>query len=240
MDKTEYIARLSIALDEYEINNKYEILADYEQIIDEILIDFDNDFNEVINKIGYPEILALEIVEEFGFKAIHIKDKSDQELDKNKYHTKRQNTNVIWNIALAVHWFFQTCFIIAFASLVSFTLYFGLDSKLSINQTIENNTQKVELNICKTNNDCQTLLFETPGLVFENSHRGGMHKYNYDNDDLNIASLGNVDNLPIGLFGLVSSSVFLILIFINYLAVYKPVKGVIQRNQQHNRRRAYE
>ncbi|MGL4382487.1 MAG: hypothetical protein ACRCTA_02095, partial [Bacilli bacterium] len=148
MNKDEYLKRLITSLRKYETKGIYEIMADYEQIIDEILIDNNDDFNEVINKLGYPEILAEEIAIEFNFT---IKEDFKQQYKRpqsdNRYGLKRQRSNIVWNLLLGVYYFVSVTLMMALASLIILTIYFT--PQTTIGFITEDNQYKIE--ICQNN-----------------------------------------------------------------------------------------
>lgn len=171
MNKIEYISRLSKSLDPYDIPNKIDIMADYEQIVDEILMDNNDDFNAVIEKLGYPEILALEIADELGYEIkINNKQKNNQE---DRFNKKRYKSNVIWNIILAFFYLFQTGFILALVAVVSFLLYFGFNSDLNL-KVVEGQDRNVELvaSLCRKDK-CET---------FKTYFNKDIERFGYDDD----------------------------------------------------------
>ncbi|MDL2212328.1 hypothetical protein LJB88_05565 [Erysipelotrichaceae bacterium OttesenSCG-928-M19] len=238
MDKNEYIARLAKCLDEYEVVNKYDILADYEQIVDEILIDNDSDFNQVIEKLGYPEILALEIAQELGYSTKKENKQSKRSKD-NVYSAKRQRSNIIWNIILACYYFMQFFFTIALISIVGLIIFFGFNSNVNISTKIVN--QKVEntITICK---DKQCTKYITSSLLdddYDDYHDFSIQKCQNDSCQ-KVDDFTNTISFPISLFTIIALGVLIVLIWFNYLIVYKNVRKMIDNNNEYNRRRAYE
>lgn len=236
MNKNEYIKRLAQTLDPYEIPNKYDIMADYEQIVDEILLDNENDFNKVIDKLGYPEILGIEIADELGYEN---KRKSNQYTGshKNTFEKKRHKSNAIWNIILGFFYIVQTLLSIKLVAIISLLLYFGVNSTIDF-KVIENRGNNVEfiVNVCKKDK-CNTYRTNFNREI----------KYSYHNDDYDDSNgiqttkeFVSADSFPIGAIFVVCSGVLSILLWLNYIIIYKNVRRVTSKNDEYNRRRNYD
>ena len=242
MNKNEYISRLAKGIEKYHVTNKYDILADYEQIVDEILLDNDNDFNAVIDKLGYPEILALEIVQELGCANQKVEPEPKRHSDQSGhvYQVKRQKSNVVWNILMAFFYIFQSIFSLIFIIIIGLGIYFGFDSTVSKSVELTNNQAIVTMKICRQA-DCKSYV-----ITVQNSNG-----FNYQqNNNLTFEScqkdscpvlLGDYNfTLPLGIIIGGVAIVTLLLIWLNYLIMYKNLKSVIRKNNEYNRRRNYE
>lgn len=228
MNKNEYINRLSESLDRYDVKNKIDVLADYEQIVDEILLDNDDNFDTVIEKLGYPEILAIEIADELGYETKRDQPKQFKEqANSNQYNKKRYKSNVVWNILIWLYGIIQFALTTSIIIMVVFVAYFGLNSTLNIDSSFNNdNTYTTKLEVCG-NNNCQT--FETNSSYYQGNH----HDFSYHGQDNNIT-------IYIGPLALASTLIVAIFMWFNYILVYKNIRRVIVRNNEYNRRRQYE
>ena len=247
MNKSEYISKLAQGLKDYDISNKYDILADYEQIVDEILIDYEYDFNVVIDKLGYPEVLAKDIIQELGYGK---SDNSQQTKTKPKthYNSKRHKSNAIWNLILFFYTIIQIGFGLALSTLIIIGLYFGFGSEMIIQSSVNLNSTQTHIAFCDENENCDGYLFT---LSNQNSPFN-QNRISITRCDLNAITylsrfecqfFGDITHqiqFPLGL-GLATSIVliFLIMILLHTL-IYSTIKPITIKNNEYNRRRNYE
>ncbi|MDF9866602.1 putative membrane protein [Bacilli bacterium PM5-3] len=243
MNKNEYISRLASGIAKYDVSNKYDILADYEQIVDEILVDNDNDFNAVIEKLGYPEILAMEIMDELGYTDQQSKRndryKNSNEDITNKFGTKRQRSNIIWNIILFFYYIVQVGLSLALVIMIGFTIYFGLNSSASINHSVKNNDVITTLTICRETN-CNSYI----STYKDNSNHIEKNEFSIKKcEDKKCKIYNDITNsasVPIGFIFAMVDIILIVILWLSYIIVYKNVRSVIKRNNEYNRRRSYE
>jgi len=242
MNKNEYISRLAKGMEKYNVANKYDILADYEQIVDEILIDNDDDFNAVIDKLGYPEILAMDIMEELGHepqKSERQENQSNANDSSHRYGVKRQKSNVIWNIILFFYYIVQAGLSLALVTVIGFGLYFGFDSTASVDSRVVSGQVETRLNICHEDK-CRTYVFNYDNHS-RNSYRNefSIQKCT-DSECKMIDGITHSASFPVGFaFGL-ASAIIAVMIWLFYVIVYKNVRAVVKKNDEYNRRRSYE
>ena len=241
MNKQEYISRLAQGINKYDIPNKYDILADYEQIVDEILIDNEEDFNYVIEKLGYPEILAMEIAQELGYSTKEAKKEESQKAKnvEHRYDVKRQKSNVIWNIIMFFFYLLQTAFSIALVVMIGLVIYFGFDSTISTQSEIKESTVETTIKVCRKNN-CDSYISTVPNKGYYYDDDNYSFKRCHNGKCLNFVEGEHSFSFPLGLVLSLSAGVLTVLLWLNYIIVFKNVKTVINRNNEYNRRRNYE
>ncbi len=246
MNKHEYIQKLSKLLSNYEIENKYEILADYEQIITEILLDNDDDFSKVIEKLGEPSDLSEEIAAELGFIK-NDKADSDKKEDydprmfeepKINSKPKRYKSNTILYIIKAIMCTVQFILITMFAlSLVIFFKYDESSILVNYNDSIDNHITQ----ICTSDDSCLTI----------NTDRFNNKVYTTEKVDIYISEdtsefLGFIEytNTYVEIY-LHSVSLFiafgiLLTMIVIHILIIRTLNLVIKRNNEYNRRRNYD
>lgn len=240
MDKQEYISRLANELAKYDCPNKYDILADYEQIIDEILLDNADDFNSVIDKLGYPEILALDIANEFNFNRTETpKDAKKVKHNDNNIHTKRQKSNIIWNIILAFGCFFQCLFALMLVALTSLIFYFGFNSTVKVtNNIIKDSYVQSSVSVCKEKH-CNTYKVTLP-YNYKNYPKNDVTVESCQDNKCVVSNNPFVDfSFPLGYTLIITDAVIIIIMWLNGIII-RSVRRAIKANNEYNRRRYYE
>jgi uncharacterized membrane protein len=240
MNKSEYITRLAQGLKDYNIPNKYDILADYEQIVDEILIDYDNDFNAVIDKLGYPEVLADDVIQELGYGQSEKTTQQPKPKTKNYANNKRHKSNAVWNFILVFYTIIQAGLAIAFVVLVAIGLYFGFSGDIRIQSSESFNRTQTHIAVCNDRNRCEHYLITTS----DRDSFFGRNRISVDRcirgDCQILGSITHEVSFPLG-FGL-GISLFLIAVIMTllYTLVYRTIKPITIKNNEYNRRRNYE
>lgn len=64
MKKDDYLKRLSEALKEYGLIDRWQYLAEYENKINELISNNANNNNIIVETLGYPEALAKDIIKD--------------------------------------------------------------------------------------------------------------------------------------------------------------------------------
>ena len=243
MNKNEYIARLAKGMEKYDVPNKYDILADYEQIVDEILFDNDDDFNAVIDKLGYPEILAMDIMEELGYESQRSERNKKQQTNTtdntNRYGVKRQKSNAIWNFILFFYYIVQVGLTLALVVIAGLIIYLGFNSSASFDTKIANNNVETTIKIC-SNGECNSYV---SSYIDSDSHFEKSEfsiKKCEDQKCQLIDSFDHSMSFPIGFVLALTGCLLLVMIWLLHVIIYKNVRAVTKKNDEYNRRRNYE
>ncbi|MDR3215364.1 MAG: hypothetical protein LBT75_03695 [Bacilli bacterium] len=264
MDKQSYIKEVKENLSKYNISNIYDVLADYEQIIDEIMYDNDNNFDIVIDKLGNPTELSNDIINELGYEKKNNKE-DYQRTSTSDYRNHRQKSNVIWQVVLIIYYIINVSMVFLLAGLIFIGAITGFQGKVAITDNKTTNTlssaslsitycNKKECTIFYRNHDgfsfkpiyriennvninktiFKTCHFNTKNL-FETCNTNNTNYLN-NNDD----SFNDTIALSLGLLLAISIAVIIFIGVLLYVLIRMPIKTIIHNNNEYNRRRNNE
>lgn len=258
MNKSEYLLRLTKRLNIYEVEDEFTLISNYDELINEILYDNDQDFNAVINQLGYPEILADELAAEFGFEKKQVSQANAQVVNKER---KRYNT--VWNVFRAIAWLIQATLIIGIMGLVILNIIVGFNSKLIVRSDIKdysftmgcllnekechdydytyNVPGKVTVAVCSENSDNCFGIIDT-NLQGQAANYYQNHVEFCQNESCKINDTSYQSQMifklqPLIVIGIISISTLMLL---NYILIIRSLNKVVASNNEYNRRRNYE
>lgn len=256
MNKEEYLLRLTKSLSNYDVDDEYTLIQNYDELINEILFDNDQDFNAVIHQLGYPEILATELIDEFGFK----KRENVNTEDQNKYYyKKRKRSNIFWYLLKTIAWFFQSIYLILIVSMIALFLMFGNNARLVIATNAQSNinslaclineddcrdeffnfkNEELMIAICTDSaSDCNGFVVRENQMAWHNQKSFALCQ---GNDCLRAIHNPETFALDLTILYIVGGLTVVTLAILNQIIIINNVNQVIAKNNEYNRRRNYE
>lgn len=248
MNREEYLSKLITTLREYEVVDIYDIMAFYEQVVNEILYDYDDDIEQVINKLGQPEELAKDIVAEFCYDK-----KTEGEIPKENLHYKsmeyegkqyykpkdycnasytpalRTRSNIIWHLILVMHGIFQAILI---SSIVIILTLFFIPNTSGILMIYDNNDTTIE--VCFGEN-CISICNDTncnENINFNNTDNCAL-------EDQNCTKIFDAKVITESIL----NTVLIIILSVSitsHIFIYRTIKKIVKGNDEYNRRLTHE